>query len=68
MCFSHYAFQVPKKSSTPLSRLVTFKTNSNLSKRIEAKVADGDVQGAFRLLASTDDIAPQNAGTLEELR
>ena len=84
MCFSYYALQVPKKSSTSLARIVkknienfkidqplpntTFKLNSNLYKRIEAKVADGDVRGAIRLLSSTDDIAPQNSITLEKLR
>lgn len=41
----------------------TTNLTSSLSKRIEAKVADGDVKNAFRLLTSEDSLAPDNEET-----
>lgn len=42
-------------------------STNNFSKRIEAKVADGDVKNAFRLLASEDCLAPDNEETFNIL-
>ena len=35
-----------------------------LGKSVASKFADGDIKGAVRLLASSDDVAPQNGQTL----
>lgn len=43
-------FTKPAKKKTPMS----------LSKRVESKIAEGDIKGAVRILSSTDTLAPQN--------
>lgn len=40
---------------------------NDTSKKIEAKLADGDVRGAIRLACSEDTIAPNDEGTLSAL-
>lgn len=82
MTFSYYALRVTKKSSkslssivkknltnseNPLNDILVEKPTSNLKSIIEAKIADGDVQGAIRLLSSEDTIAPQTKETFEKL-
>lgn len=82
MTFSYYALRVTKKSSkslssvvkknltnseNPLNDVLVVKPTSNLKSIIEAKIADGDVQGAIRLLSSEETIAPQNKETLKKL-
>lgn len=82
MTFSYYALRVMNKSSKSLSSLVkknlinsenplndenVKKPTSNLKSLIEAKIADGDVQGAIRILSSEETIAPQNKETFEKL-
>jgi len=37
--------------------------DARLGRSVAGKVADGDIRGAVRLLASTEDVAPQNATT-----
>lgn len=40
----------------------------HFSKKVEAKLADGDVSGALRLIVSDDVIAPNNQDTLDSLK
>lgn len=40
----------------------------NIFKKVEAKLSDGDVSGALRLLSSDDIIAPNNEETLNTLK
>ena len=39
-----------------------------LNKRIEAKISDGDIRGATKLLLSSDSLADQNAETFTILK
>lgn len=39
-----------------------------LSKRVECKVAEGNIKGAVKLLSSTDTLAPQNESTLSHFK
>ena len=39
-----------------------------IAKRASAKLEEGDVKGAIRILASNDSLAPANATTLDSLR
>lgn len=83
MTFSYFALRVPKKSSKSIVTIVKKNlTNlenpfveedlpsrvSDLKSRIESKIADGDIQGAVRLLSSEDSIAPMNSDTLSKLQ
>lgn len=51
-------FQSQRKKRAPIS----------LSKRVEYKIAEGDVKGAVRILSSSDALAPQNVSTFEQLK
>ncbi|XP_047738934.1 zinc finger X-chromosomal protein-like [Hyalella azteca] len=42
--------------------------NQELGRRVASRLADGDIRGAVRMLASSDDIAPRDDRTREELR
>lgn len=44
------------------------RTPISLSKRVEYKIADGDIKGAVRILSSTDTLSPQNESTLSQLK
>lgn len=44
------------------------KPTISLSKRVEGKVAEGNIKGAVKILASTDTLAPQNESTLSQLK
>lgn len=39
-----------------------------MSKRVECKIAEGDVKGAVRILSSSDTLAPQTVNTFERLK
>ncbi|OXA58286.1 Retrovirus-related Pol polyprotein from type-2 retrotransposable element R2DM [Folsomia candida] len=43
------------------------RPQETIAKKVEAKLADGDVRGAIRLLTSDDTIAPNNQETLDAL-
>jgi len=51
-------FPKPSKKRTPIS----------ISKRVEYKIAEGNVKGAVKLLSSTDTLAPQNIATFQQLQ
>lgn len=38
-----------------------------ISKKVEAKLSDGDIRGAIRLLCSDDTVAPYNQSTIDSL-
>ena len=42
--------------------------DQELGRRVASRLADGDIRGAVRMLASSDDIAPRDDRTLEMLR
>lgn len=57
----------------PTSQTSTFETTAkqkpnDIFKKVEAKLSDGDVSGALRLISSDDIIAPNNEETLNALR
>lgn len=84
LLFSYIALQIPKRSSKKNKLTSIVKNNINtfdessikiykqktapLSKRIEAKIADGDIKGAVRILSSTDEFATVSPSVLEELK
>lgn len=43
------------------------KTTISISRRIEYKIAEGDVKGAVKILSSNETLAPRNLTTLNEL-
>lgn len=83
LMFSYIALQIPKRSSKKNKLTSIVKENINafdessikvykqktatLSKRIEAKIADGDIKGAVRILSSKDEFAAESSSVLEEL-
>ena len=61
-------------SSTPLPIPTTGNkpktltlTPDQLRKKVEAKTSDGDIQGAVKLLSSSESFAPNNADTISSL-
>ncbi|OXA43090.1 LINE-1 retrotransposable element ORF2 protein [Folsomia candida] len=61
-----------RKSTMPAPRVPrppvsTEQQQQQRAKKVEAKLSDGDVQGAIRLLTSDDVIAPKNEETLSAL-
>lgn len=82
--FTYAALRVPEKTkNVSLTTLVKrnidniklvipapskVRKSISLSKRIEYKIADGDVKGAVKLLSSNDTLAPQNEATLASLQ
>lgn len=44
------------------------KVEIEISKKVEAKLSDGDISGAVRLISSDDCIAPNNEETLNSLK
>lgn len=83
LMFSYIALQIPKRSSKKNKLTSIVKENINafnessiqvykqktatLSKRIEGKIADGDIKGAVRILSSNDEFAAESSSVLEEL-
>jgi hypothetical protein len=85
LLFSYRAFNVAEKSDKSLNKhikenLSNFevpqirtvskkRTNLSLAKKVEAKVADFDINGAVKLLLSSDDsLASFNEDVAEELK
>ena len=63
--------QVPPKPSTRLPRAATTKCmnrDEEAAVRASAKLEDGDIKGALRLLGSSDTLAPNDAATLAALQ
>jgi hypothetical protein len=63
----------PKLPTRLLRSRDTTKTNSSqkpeeIAKRATAKLEDGDVRGAIRILSSSETIAPRDAATFETLK
>lgn len=84
LTFAYGSLQVPDKvANVSLSTLVKRnvlkpgikfqnrpgkKKAASLSRRVECKIAEGDVKGAVRILSSTDTLAVQNETTFAELQ
>lgn len=58
----------PRTESNKAFNTVNDNNDKQFSKKVEAKLADGDVSGALRLLVSDDVIAPNNQETSISLK
>lgn len=84
LTFAYTSLRVPEKvNNASLTTLVkrnitdpklifTKRARKNqpitMSKRVECKIADGDIKGAVRILSSSDTLAPQNESTFTQLQ